>query len=159
MKIFFCTFFFAFSSCSLLAQDIEKLKEGLNIIAKYSTYMCQQIPLEGRSQRKYIEGGINVELAKLLRNLLEIGVSLRVGVTEEMYYNVARNDLIVAIRDRNECHRYYSDRLMGLFIFAASPKPLYESIDSTGYYREYRNDKGVICRERITAYGRSDDCR
>ena len=83
--------------------DLAREAEVLTLIADFADTFCKKIPLRG----KQTSGGLGIEvtntLQRILRKLVDLGVSAAANLSVTTYEGVARDDLLTAVETNTNC--------------------------------------------------------
>lgn len=86
------------------AGDLEEQKAALDIIANFADRLCKTIPLEkGQADSLELSGSAKVELNKLIKSIVDLGVEGAAKYKTEEWQGVLQKDLPNLLKDNIHC--------------------------------------------------------
>jgi hypothetical protein len=92
--------------------------------------ICQSSSIEGHSTSVKAEGKISAEVNKILKSLVAVGGGLKGNVNEKKWNGVPQEDLVLAIKDSNNCKLKVLQMLLSKVEVSSNEAPKKERISS-----------------------------
>lgn len=157
--VFVCTLLAAIAvNTTCRADTFDSAQRALEIISRTAVTLCSQPPLRGETTSVELSAGAKVELARLLRYLVDIGVSGAAKYQRVEYSGLLQRDLATALRDANECRLRVYDGLKDRLLDQAFPSEASTSANIRGASAEgvYGNTR---CQSQADENGASASCK
>jgi len=135
------------------AAEIEAVQSAYKYTTAAAVELCGIVRMEGSSHTVNVQTKIEASLSNLLKKLVGLSASVSGGVESVHWQGIRQEDLVVAIRDEQECRRkVFSDLFSRVpapeasaSIAAASPMPILStplqpvaSLGNPGWMRDER---------------------
>lgn len=86
------------------ASELEEQRKALDMIAEFAERLCTTVPLEeGRTGNLELSGSAKVELNKLIRKIVDLGIEGAAKYKTEEWQGVLQKDLPRLLKDNIEC--------------------------------------------------------
>ncbi len=95
--------------------------EALDIIANFADRICSSVPVEGRSSGLELSGSAKAELSKVIKNIVDVGISGAAKYQNAEWTGVLQQDLAGAMKDERTCKLQVFNALKDRFIPANAP--------------------------------------
>lgn len=85
------------------ADSLDASERALAIISKTAASLCSQPSTTGSLTSLELSAGAKIELTRLIKMLVDIGVSGAITYQQTKYSGLLQQDLVTALRDANNC--------------------------------------------------------
>lgn len=135
------------------ASDLKEQKEALDMIAEFADRLCKTIPLEeGRAGGLELSGSAKVELNKLIKKIVDLGIEGAAKYKSEEWQGVLQKDLPGLLKDNIDCKiEVWKDLKDKLMVFRAKPDTtltlqrliIADDFETTHHWAEHPNHSSV----------------
>jgi hypothetical protein len=139
------------------AESLDGIERALDLISKSAGDICKNAPMSGSTNNLEISVGARAEVSKLIKKLVDIGVSGATKYQNNEYYGILQKDLAGSINDSNNCRLKVFNSLKDLLLSQAIPSTTFSKSNSDGAMSEgvYGNTK---CTTKVDANGAYASC-
>lgn len=106
--------------------DIEpdNVAQASAIIKDMATTICGELPYDGKTQSKSLSAEATLKVNSLLKQVADIGGSVKGDISQSGYYGVLQEQLGTTIKDNQDCRKHIWDDLKVMFVQPVTlPKP------------------------------------
>ncbi|MHC4269880.1 MAG: phosphopantetheine-binding protein [Planctomycetota bacterium] len=97
------------------AAPLEEYEKALKVIEDFAKKMCDEIPLEAKSENVELSGKAKAGLSGLLRRLTSLGIEVAGSYQQTEYQGVLQTDLAGILKDSRDCKREIFRELKSIF--------------------------------------------
>lgn len=97
------SFLFFMLSSKTFGNDFEVHKQTRKLINDYADSICLEASAGGEYKESEITGTVKIGLPGLFKRLLNLGLDVEDSSKKATYENVLRKDIVIALRDRENC--------------------------------------------------------
>lgn len=123
MRLKLAVMFLSLSCGVVVADDLEKQKDALNVIADFADRMCNKVPLIGGTENLELSGTAKAELNGLLKKIADLGIEGAAKYQQDEYENVLQKDLATLLRDSSKCKLEVWKDLKDKLLTTTNPPP------------------------------------